>query len=208
MKVMTIVSRVLSANCYMLTGNGEACLVDPAGEGEKLELLIKEQNLTLDKMLLTHGHFDHIGAVEYLRKAFPDSKVCIHKFDVEMLSNDDLNCLNLFRFKRDRISNADILLEDGDKISLCSEEFTVMNTPGHTKGSVCYIGNGVMFSGDTLMKDAVGRADLPTGNEQELKDSLLKIKELDDDLIVFPGHGESTKLSYEKENNIYLKYLR
>lgn len=205
MKMLQVVVGPLNTNCYIVYGGDKkAAVIDPGFSPEVILRVLEENGLTLEKILLTHAHFDHITAVEELRKR--GAELYLHKDDEEMLYNSDLNYMRGFAGKELHFQKAEHLLEDGDIIEIGGETLTVLHTPGHTKGSVCYLSENMMFSGDTLFRDGIGRTDLYGGSFGTLSSSLERLKGLEKDYTVYPGHGERTALQYEKNNNIYMKF--
>ncbi len=199
----------LGTNCYIVgTGNGEAVVIDPADEGERILAEAESAGLTIKKILLTHGHFDHTGAASFIKEK-TGAPIFIHSADVGLLS-DGVKALAFFcPGKPFNTCTPDTLLADGDKVTQGDITFTVMSTPGHTAGSVCFIcgdgsGKGTIFSGDTLFKDSIGRSDCYSGDTDTLMRSLDKLRELDGDYDIYPGHGESTTLAAEKRFNPFL----
>lgn len=188
-------------NTYVVTDEetGETAVVDPGVNDEKLIEKLKEKPVKF--ILITHGHFDHIGGVNFVKER-TGAKVVVHKEDEEMLNDCEKNC-----GENTEPIIADILVEDGSKLMLGNSEITVMHTPGHTKGGVCYIfpQDRVLFSGDTLFKLTAGRTDLYGGNPRTELMSLEKIGELDGDYIVYPGHDDSTTLDFERQYNRYMR---
>lgn len=207
MNVISLTLGPLGTNCYILYGDdGRAAVIDPAFSADRINAVLEEKGLVLDKILLTHAHFDHIMAAEELRR--DGAVLCIHEADEEMLYNSVLNCMQEFMGRSIKFEKAERLLTDGDIIEVGGEELSVLHTPGHTKGSVCYVSEEYIFSGDTLFRDGVGRCDLYGGSFQTLCRSLSRLSALEKDRAVFPGHGEKTTLEYEKNNNLYMKTLR
>ena len=163
--------------------------------------------------MLTHGHFDHVLGIKELKKEFPNIKIAIAAQDSKYLSDDgeritrDIVFFNEDLFYNKMVSylpvaKADIILKEGDVI----KGLTVIETPGHTPGSICLLSDSerVLFSGDTLFQSSIGRTDFYNSNYSDMVKSLEKLKSLDDDIIVLPGHGPSTKIGFEKKNNPYL----
>lgn len=205
MKMLQMILGPLNTNCYIVYGvDKKAAVIDPGFSPEVIWSVVEENGLTLEKILLTHAHFDHITAVEEMRKK--GAELYLHKDDEEMLYNSDLNYMRGFAGKELHFKKAEHLLEDGDIIEIGGETLTVLHTPGHTKGSVCYLSENMMFSGDTLFRDGIGRTDLYGGSFGTLSSSLERLKGLEKDYTVYPGHGEQTALQYEKNNNIYMKF--
>ncbi|KMY54752.1 hypothetical protein AC623_13095 [Bacillus sp. FJAT-27231] len=197
----------LQTNCYILSNEKGECIVfDPGAEGEKLVSWLNENHLRPLAILLTHAHFDHIGAVEQVREAF-DIPVYIHKEESEWLTNPALN--GSARFQLGEISGrpADHLLGNEDSLTIGSFSLRLFHMPGHSPGSISYFfeeGNAV-FAGDTLFMGSIGRTDLPGGNHEQLirsiHDHLLTLPE---EVIVLPGHGPATMIGDEMERNPFL----
>ncbi len=197
----------LQTNCYIVYGKDKmAAVIDPGFCADVIESKIDELGLTIDKILLTHAHFDHIMAVEDLRKN--GAELYIHKEDLKMLNDPNLNHMLMAAGKEIEFKKVEHILNDGDVIDIGGEELRVLHTPGHTKGSVCYISDEWIVSGDTLFKETVGRTDLYGGDFNAIIESVKRLRSLDKDYAVYPGHGEKTTLNYEKNNNIYMKTLR
>lgn len=203
--VKSISHGVMLTNTYLVIGeDGSAFVVDPACYDEKLVSLLKENNVQkLTYILLTHGHFDHITGTQELKESF-GGKIVIHKDDEKALT--DANYSLAFSFGVPSSSlKADITVSDGDSLPFSNGEISVLHTPGHTEGGVCYLFSLEMFSGDTLFKESMGRTDFPGGNMLTLLKSLKKLCLLEKDYSVHAGHGESTALSYEKQNNPFCR---
>ncbi len=193
----------LATNTYIVTDteSGECAVVDPAVESASL--LTNLENKNVKYILLTHGHFDHIGGANAV-KSKTGAQVVIHKKEEPFLSQSSLN---LFVDNEIKAISADILTNDGTEIPFGDGAIRVLHTPGHTIGGVCYIfeNDRVIFSGDTLFNLTAGRTDLPTGNPREELMSLAKIAALEGDYAVYPGHAASTTLYFERDNNRYMK---
>ena len=202
MLVKTLPLGPAMANCYMVKTDDAAIVIDPAEVKEELvEFLNSFDNKII---LLTHCHFDHISGAETLREK-TGAKIAIHENDAPGLSDPDLNAGNFFGFYVSPFT-ADINLKDGEKIIVGSTEIEVLLTQGHTEGSVCYIIEDCMFSGDTFFESTVGRCDLPTGDYNKLLASLNKLKGLSDkDYTIYSGHGNKTTLKREIAHNPYFR---
>ncbi|MBR5089868.1 MAG: MBL fold metallo-hydrolase [Ruminiclostridium sp.] len=208
MNVIPLTLSPLGTNCYIVpTGNGEAVVIDPADEGEKILAEARKSGLEIKKILLTHGHFDHTGAAAFIREQ-TGAPIYVSKADEELLTDSDKSLAFFCPGKEFNPCSADTFISDGDEIRQGDVTFRVMSTPGHTAGSVCFLcvigGQNVMFSGDTLFRDSIGRSDTYSGDQTTLFASLDRLKALEDDYIVYTGHGESTKLSTEKRFNPFL----
>lgn len=194
-------------NSYLLRdiATGKTAVVDPGFYCDEYEeFLINNGVKELDLILLTHGHFDHICGVYPLKQKF-GGKVLIHNADAVCLENTSWSLKDSVRGYEQTPLTADGFLEDNEKIMLGETEITVMHTPGHTKGSIIFISEGVIFSGDTLFRGTMGRTDLPGGSTKEIFKSLRAIGQIPGEYRILTGHGEETTLSYEKRNNRYLR---
>ncbi len=196
------------SNCYLLVDSetNDGYIFDPGFDDPRLYDFIKDNKINLKKILLTHGHYDHIGAVQKL-KDLTGAEVVISKKDAKYLENPDLNLSN-FSGNIIELEPADVLVEDGDKINLKDDyNLTVLETPGHTPGSICFLGDGYMISGDLIFQDSIGRTDFEEGNYPDMVNSLKRIMQLPDSTLILPGHGEITSIEREKRYNPFLKSL-
>ena len=198
MDIHTFVMGPVMTNTYLLEDEGKALLIDPAGKSNKVIEMLGD--LDLIGILLTHGHFDHIKAVDGLFKKY-HCPVYLHRDD-EALARDKYSG-TLFGLSS-CITCPVEYLEEG-KMKVGPFEFEVIYTPGHTPGSVIFVFENEIFTGDTLFKGSVGRTDLEGGNERVLKDSLRVFRTFEKDYHIFPGHESDTFLSYELANNWFLR---
>jgi glyoxylase-like metal-dependent hydrolase (beta-lactamase superfamily II) len=210
MKIDCLILGAFQTNCYVLRTNETAqnCLIIDTGlEASELVDFLKAHKLNPAAVVLTHGHADHIAGLCELRHCYPGVKVYIHKLDAEMLTGrkDNLSSMAGVSFSSEP---ADFLIEDGDNIEQANIKLNVFHTPGHTPGGIClYAKNeGIIFVGDTLFADSVGRTDLSGGNETQLIKSIKqKLCTLPGQTIVYPGHGPATTITQEKANNPFLQ---
>ncbi len=199
----------LGVNCYILYNEKDhlGVAIDPGGDGEILLRYLEDKKIELIAILNTHAHVDHIGAVDFLRDK-TGARFYVHEADAPMLSDSKLN-LSAFMGMPIVTRPADVLLHDGEVLNFGDIKLTVLHTPGHSPGSVCYLLEDRLFSGDTLFAGSVGRTDFPGASMEELLHSLHeKIMGLPEALPVYCGHGPSTSVGYEKQCNPYLNFSR
>ena len=194
---------ILEANCYIVYDDTkEAAIIDPGGNAQKIISAINEAGVNPKKILLTHGHFDHIAAAKELADEY-GIKVYIHGLDVEIVNHPEIYFGRNMRYERPEMDGESIL-KDGDVITVGNMEFKVMHTPGHSEGSVVYFCEDAAFTGDTLFCGSIGRTDFVRGSASDMMLSLEKLSKISEDYKVYPGHGEETTLFFEKENNYYM----
>ncbi|RNC29713.1 MAG: Hydroxyacylglutathione hydrolase GloC [Candidatus Dichloromethanomonas elyunquensis] len=195
----------MGVNCYLVSCDltKKAIVIDPGAGSQMLLNWIKQHDFEITHIILTHGHYDHIGAVEDLRKALP-AQVAIHKDDAEMLTNPTKN-LSGFWDRNIVVSPADLLLEDNQELVVGEMKIKILHTPGHTPGGICLLTEEGLISGDTLFDGSVGRTDFPGGDMRKLLRSIeQKLMVLDDQLPVFPGHESATTIGRERMSNPYV----
>lgn len=202
MKIMRIPAGMLGTNCYILTdeASAETAVIDPGGDAQKLINEIDKTNTEVKYILLTHGHFDHTGAVTELKKKY-NAPVYISSQDYAYVNSDD-NELYAIIGDDGTISS---FIHDGSEFSLGDLKIKAIETPGHTPGGVCFYVENVLISGDTLFDGSVGRTDFPGASHEMLITSIYdKLMTLPDDTIVLPGHGGETTIGKERNSNPYL----
>lgn len=203
MQIRRIVLGDFATNCYIVSAaSGRCVVIDPADDGDGLIRRMTEEKLEPEAILLTHGHYDHFLAVPRLQKQWTSLPVYCHPLDCpEELTEYDMGrkypTVTAFSNLRP--------LEDNQKLNLCGLSFTVLHTPGHTPGSVSFIAENVLFSGDTLFRGSIGRTDFAGGNDRQMRSSLIRLASLEGDYRVLPGHEGETTLERERHSNFYMK---
>lgn len=191
------------ANCWVIESDGEYAIVDPGVMTDELKQIALENGNKIKYILLTHGHFDHVLGVAQL-KQLCGAKTVIHPLDKDGLSDPSVSLSIMFGVSQSPTS-ADILVDEGDMLTLGSEKISVIHTPGHTSGGVCYIIGDKMFCGDTLFRDSIGRTDLPSGDYDTLMQSVERICALGE-YELYTGHGDVTTLERERKFNAFINY--
>lgn len=207
MEVLTLSLGPLGTNCYIIINGGEALIIDPGGEANKVIEKLSEKNATPNAILLTHAHFDHIGAVEDLRNHY-DINVYLHENEKDWLLDPNLNGSYKFIGNEIKTKQAEHSLSEG-ALTISSFTFNVNHTPGHSPGSATFVFEKEqwIFGGDVLFYGGVGRTDLRGGDMSQLVQSIQnKFYSLPDDYIVYPGHGPKTSILFEKKNNPFVPY--
>ena len=205
MIVEKLVVGPFASNCYIVgsQSNKEGMIIDPGDEAKQILKRVKDLELDIKFIVLTHGHIDHIGALKEVKEA-TGAEVVIHGDDAKSLKNQLVAIA--FGLSYPTPPRPDRLLKDGDSLDVGGMHFEVLHTPGHTAGGICLLGQGVVFSGDTLFNYGVGRADLPGGNYSQLMNSIqTKLMTLPDNTIVYPGHGTATTIGAERTGNPFLR---
>lgn len=199
-----------SCNSFLLINEetAKALVIDPGLNGKKIINYLQKNNLELENILLTHGHFDHIQDISLLKEKYPHIKVFLHELEEDFLINERLNCSFFVRANYKVIINVEThTLKDNDIISFNNYGIQTLHTPFHTRGSVCYYIKDLdaLFSGDTLFKNSIGRTDLPTSAPRLIAKSLSIIESLPLKTIVYPGHGPLSNISDERKHNYFLQ---
>lgn len=195
--IRTVTGGPIDVNTYVvaLSGGEECLLIDPGAERATVEGAVCGRKVTA--ILLTHAHFDHmLYALPWLTQG---AKLYIHEADAPALSDPELNLSGMIGVAL-RLPDADEMLHEGEVFTAAGIEFSVLHTPGHTPGSVCYLAGDTLFSGDTMFYQSYGRVDLPGGNNMQMAMSLKRLLKLDEKTVVYPGHGMRTKIGWERRS--------
>ena len=204
MNIERLVNTETDQNCYIVYDNEkEGSIIDPGSSADIIFDKVKELGIMIKYILLTHCHYDHIEGLDLLRK-LTGAKVGA-SFECNLgIQNPKINVSFMFG-NPIKEAPAELILNDNDIIKAGNMEIKTITTPGHTKGGVCYLIDEDLFSGDTLFLRSIGRTDLPGGDFNSIKKSITqKLYTLDDEIIVHPGHGNDTKIYYEKQYNTYI----
>lgn len=195
LQIKTLTLGQYETNCYILysEASSDCIVIDPGYEPERVLEAVKSLNKHLQAILLTHGHFDHVGGV---REIFAQTDCDIYLCPADCAMPEQMTAGPLCYT---------CSYQEGDVLSLAGLTLRVLQTPGHTPGSVCLLCDGNLFSGDTLFAGSCGRTDLPSGSWNDLQTSLSRLKALEGSFTVYPGHGEATTLDAEKRYNPYLR---
>jgi len=207
-KVTNLVVGPVSTNCWIYAYDGKAAIIDPGDEADRIISAVKKSSLDPSYILLTHGHFDHIMAIQQIIDAFPNQiKVAIHSDDAQYLGPDSyeahrlsvnaaIGAASFMDMFWKETPSPDIILGEGSEIG----PFTVLHLPGHSPGSAAFWDKEakIIFTGDTLFAGAYGRTDLPGGNERQIFESLKRLSSMDTSITVYPGHGDITTIGQEK----------
>lgn len=197
MDIRIVTGGPLDVNTYVVSAKGdERCLlIDPGVEAEKVQQAVGNRKVCA--VLLTHGHFDHmLFAQHWLDQG---AKLYVHEADAPALRSPSLNLSQVVNSQL-VLPAADVILHEGDVVREAGVELTVLHTPGHTPGGVCYMSDKTLFSGDTLFYGSYGRLDLPGGDVQEMIASLTRLMKLDGETLAYPGHGMKTRIAWERGN--------
>jgi glyoxylase-like metal-dependent hydrolase (beta-lactamase superfamily II) len=206
MIVEKLVVGPFDTNCYIVgsESNREGMIVDPGDKAKEILKKVEDLQLDIKLIALTHGHIDHIGALKKIKEA-TGAEVAVHGDDAKSIGRKQPLSM-IFGLFYPTPPPPDRVLKDGDSIEVGGLHFAVLHTPGHTPGGICLLGEGVVFSGDTLFNHSVGRTDLPGGSYDKLMGSIqTKLMTLPDETIVYPGHGPGTTIGAERKGNPYLQ---
>jgi len=195
----------VACNCYLVgcEETKKAIIIDPGAAGPTIINMIKSSGYTVETIVNTHGHVDHIGANNEVKK-HTGARLLIHKLDAKMLTSSAAN-FSMFMGKPVTSAAADELLEEGSIVKAGNLELKVLHTPGHTPGGICLVADQVIFSGDTLFYGSIGRTDFPGGSYETLIKSIKdKLLAYPDETVVYPGHGPATSIAFERQYNPFL----
>ncbi len=205
MKIASVVVGPFQENTWLLLDDtvGKAVLIDPGDEPDNVLNLLEQSGADLEAIWITHGHLDHIGAIAGVKRQF-DVPVYLHEADLALYTTLAVQAAKMYGVPFEPPPPPDRTLAEGDKVSVGSLTFDVWHLPGHAPGHVAFIGNGVMFGGDTLFAGSIGRTDLPLSDGAAMRRSLERIATLPPGLTVLPGHGPETTIGDELESNPFL----
>lgn len=196
-------------NCYLLADDqsGRAVLIDPGDEAERILDMVAAAHVTLEAIWLTHAHVDHIGAVAAVKRRF-GVPVYLHPLDLPYYTRLSARAAEMYGIDFEQPDAPDAELADGQELACGGLRFQVMHVPGHAPGLVAFTGHGISFGGDLLFAGSIGRTDLPLGNPADMTASLGRYSAaLEDEVVVYPGHGPATTIGHEKRTNPFLTGL-
>ena len=198
MKIVTLHTTMLETGTYDVINGGRAFVVDPGADAERIIAAAEAEGAKIEWVLLTHAHFDHIGAAAALQRE--GAQIVLHRDDVKLIKS--FQNLSVLAGVKVEHFTPDVTVAGGETLDVAGVSVKVIHTPGHTAGSVCYVAGDVIFSGDTLFALSYGRTDFPTGSFAQLKNSVVnKLFALEGDYKVLPGHEGPTTLDYERAHN-------
>jgi len=196
---------MIGTNCYVVAcpETQEAIVIDPGDEAKRIHNLVTKNGFKITAIVNTHGHWDHVGGNRELKK-LTGAPIYIHEQDARFLTDGRLH-LGSMMGNNENSPAADKLLKEGDIVKVGKHNLKIIHTPGHTPGGISLIGENLVFVGDTLFAGSIGRTDLPGGNYTTLINSIKeKLLSLDDETVVYPGHGPSTTIGRERARNPFL----
>ena len=206
MQIKSYPNGIFGATTYLVYDEKsfEGLLIDCTSSVDEISKFIKSKNINLKYILITHGHFDHVYCLSQMKEKFPEALIMMNKNDLPLLNQVETQCL-MAGVEGVKTPCIDGLLDENTKnIKIGENEVKVLETKGHSKGGVCYLIANHLFSGDTLFKDSIGRCDLFGGDYKEIEESIKeKLFKLDDNIDIYPGHGDKTSVEYEKKYNSY-----
>jgi hydroxyacylglutathione hydrolase len=207
LEIETRVLGLLQSNCYIISDekSGEAMVVDPGDEAEKIAVLIDAKRLKVEFIVCMHAHFDHIGGVSAVKEK-TGALIVLHQDDLEIYRSAGKHAVS-WGYEIAQPPEPDRLVKEGDVVSLGELRFEVLSTPGHSPGGICLFGEGALIAGDTIFAGSVGRTDLYGGDMESLKRSLARIISLPPETAILPGHGPPSTVAREKYMNFFIHEL-
>lgn len=193
----------LEVNCYIVfeADTKEGIIIDPGDEPDRISEVVDSQGVKVSHIVCTHTHFDHVGAIPGL-KAKMKAKIVIHEDDRQVYARAK-DMAKFWGFSLDDLPEPELLVKEGDELAVGSVKFKILHTPGHSPGSMCLLGEGLLFSGDTLFAGSIGRTDFPGGSLDQMKASFKRLMSLPGGTKVLPGHGPTSTIKIEQSENFF-----
>ena len=203
MVIKCVTSGYIETNTYLVGDSSGAVLIDAGADKEEIFDMVDKAGFTPKVVILTHYHYDHIGSLNEVREKY-GIEAAIHRIDAPAVTDMKRNSAALFGSTKN-VNPVEILLEDKQVLKIGKIEYNIIHTAGHTSGGICILAGGVIFTGDTLFRRSIGRTDLGDGDYGELINSIkTRILSLEDNIVVYPGHGERSTIGEERKGNPFL----
>jgi len=205
MIIRSLVVGPLEVNCFVIwdEASKRSMVIDPGDEPDRIMEIIKNESLSVDYIVCTHAHFDHVGAVADIKKD-TGARIVIHRDELEIYHGAKDQAA-FWGYDLDPLPEPEIFVKDGDELTLGGISFKVLHTPGHSPGGICLFGEGVVVTGDTLFAGAVGRTDFYGGDMNRLRESFKRLISLPPETEVLPGHGPNSTIGRERSENVFLE---
>lgn len=205
MNLKIIDKGMFESNCYVLWDNKEGVVIDPGADKDRILNVLDKNSISLKYIILTHAHIDHMCSLDIIREK-KNGHVVVHQDDAPALSDPLFNGSSFFSGEKRTFNKPEVKVSGGETLEAGNMDMKIIHTPGHSPGCICIQAENCVFTGDTLFKGSIGRTDLGNGSFEDIINSIKsKLMVMDDDMIVYPGHGPSTTIGYERMYNPYIR---